>query len=290
MTAILSIIAIVAAVSLYDYFQSRSWQRITSNIRNEVVFENRNKKYGAFVIRRDYEKTMILIIGSLFLGGGLLYAAYAGFRTPPIEKMFQPPVIIEQEIELVLSPKPTAEVELPKQNKVASTSKVVKFPEPEITDKKVKSDVKTEEELKNAKIGVSDIEKKGDGGGSELKKEEEKKKEIIPVKPTGPIDIVDVSAEYPGGYPAMMKFIQENLIYPEIGIENGAQGKCYLRFVVDDKGKISSVKVMRGIAGCPECDQEAMRVIRKMPKWKPGKLQGEDVSSYFDLPINFKLE
>ena len=70
----------------------------------------------------------------------------------------------------------------------------------------------------------------------------------------------------------------------------GSEGKCYLRFVVDEMGNIESVRVLRGVYGCPECDREAVRVVNLMPLWKPGSLKGKNVSTYFDLPINFQLQ
>jgi protein TonB len=63
-----------------------------------------------------------------------------------------------------------------------------------------------------------------------------------------------------------------------------------LKFIVGSDGKIEEVNVIRGIPGCPECDKEASRVIRTMPKWKPGKIKGKAVRSYFNLPITFELE
>lgn len=102
--------------------------------------------------------------------------------------------------------------------------------------------------------------------------------------------IVDEVAIFRGGKDALPKFLAQNLNYPQIAIEEGIQGKCFIRFVIDKKGKISNVEVLKGVTNCPECDAEAVRVVSKMPKWKPAKVNGKKVDSYFNLPITFKLQ
>ena len=100
---------------------------------------------------------------------------------------------------------------------------------------------------------------------------------------------VDEPGEFPGGNEAMKKFIYDNIVYPQEAIEQNLQGKCYVQFIVNVDGSISNVKIMRGVNDCPECDKEAMRVVKKMPKWNPGKLDGKSVGSYYNLPIIFKM-
>jgi protein TonB len=96
-------------------------------------------------------------------------------------------------------------------------------------------------------------------------------------------------AEFPGGHEAMNKFLRNNLVYPQVAIEMNIQGKCYVRFIVNEDGSISNVRLMRGVTDCPECDKEAIRVIKSMPKWNPGKLNGKAVGSSINLPIIFKM-
>lgn len=103
-------------------------------------------------------------------------------------------------------------------------------------------------------------------------------------------EIVEEIPEFPGGWEAMKKFLTDNLRYPPIAKEQGVEGKVYMKFVVTNTGEVSNVNVVRGLAGCPECDAEAKRVIKMMPKWKPGMNKGKAVSCYFSLPIVFKLE
>lgn len=109
-------------------------------------------------------------------------------------------------------------------------------------------------------------------------------------KETEPEIFVDEDAEFPGGYPAMLDFIQENLVYPETAIENGLQGSCKIRFVVNKKGVVESVKLILGVPDCPDCDKNAIKVIKSMPNWIPRRLNGDCVNSYANIPINFGFE
>ena len=113
---------------------------------------------------------------------------------------------------------------------------------------------------------------------------------LLAVEEPEPETFVDEEAEFPGGYPAMMAFIQKNLVYPEIVIENGVQGKCYLSFVVSVNGTISSLHVRKGVPDCPDCDIAAIRVIKSMPDWKPAKANGRIVPTYCSININFSYE
>lgn len=102
-----------------------------------------------------------------------------------------------------------------------------------------------------------------------------------------PYHVVDVLPKYQGGESAMMKFIQDNVKYPVKAVENGVSGRVVVRFVVDKDGSISDVVINKGLS--KECDAEAMRVIKAMPKWIPGKNKGENVAVYYNLPIIFNL-
>ena len=102
--------------------------------------------------------------------------------------------------------------------------------------------------------------------------------------------IVDVNPEYPGGSKEMFAYIAKNMNYPASAIENEMEGKVFIRFVIDKSGNIVNPELARGIGGCPECEQEALRIVRAMPKWKPAMVAGEPVKSLFYLPITFHLE
>lgn len=95
--------------------------------------------------------------------------------------------------------------------------------------------------------------------------------------------------EYIGGESEMAMFIQKNIIYPQSARESGISGTCYVRFFVEIDGSVSNPTILSGMEDCPECDAEAVRVVKKMPNWKPGKQKGRVVRAKFKLPIKYTL-
>ena len=100
--------------------------------------------------------------------------------------------------------------------------------------------------------------------------------------------IVEEMPAYPGGDQKLMEFIAKGIKYPQIARETGIQGRVFVGFVIEPDGSVSNVKVLRGIGG--GCDEEAMRVVKSIPKWKPGKQRGKAVRVSYMLPVNFKLQ
>ena len=114
----------------------------------------------------------------------------------------------------------------------------------------------------------------------EVEEEEVQEQEIF--------QIVEEMPSYPGGEQKLMEYVAKNIKYPQIARETGIQGRVFVGFVVEPDGSVSNVKVLRGIGG--GCDEEAMRVVKSMPKWKPGKQRGKAVRVSYMLPVNFKLQ
>ncbi len=100
--------------------------------------------------------------------------------------------------------------------------------------------------------------------------------------------IVEEMPEYPGGEVALREFIAKNVSYPPIAQENGIQGKVYVTFVVSADGSVKNAKIARGVD--PILDQEALRVVYLMPRWKPGKQRGQNVNVSYTVPISFVLQ
>ena len=100
--------------------------------------------------------------------------------------------------------------------------------------------------------------------------------------------IVEEMPAFPGGEAKLMEYVAKNVKYPQIARETGIQGRVFVNFVVEPDGSVSNVTVLRGIGG--GCDEEAMRVVKNMPKWKPGKQRGKAVRVSYMLPVNFKLQ
>ncbi len=105
---------------------------------------------------------------------------------------------------------------------------------------------------------------------------------------SGVYDNVEYFPAYPGGSKGLQKYFDKNLVYPDEATNEGVEGTVYVTFVVDEKGKLSSPQVMGNKLGYG-LEEEAIRVINKMPSWTPGKLKGQNVKSRYTLPITFQL-
>ena len=133
----------------------------------------------------------------------------------------------------------------------------------------------------------------------EIKTEDNKEEEIVIAAPVeAPVEeeeeevvfkVVEQNPEFPGGVQALMKYLGENVKYPVIAQENGIQGKVVCQFTVNKDGSVVDVEVVRS-AGDASLDKEAVRVIKSMPKWHPGKQRGKAVRVRYTLPVNFRLQ
>ena len=113
------------------------------------------------------------------------------------------------------------------------------------------------------------------------------KPDMTPDK-NGVYQIVEEMPQYPGGENALMDYVSKNVVYPSEAQEKGISGRVFVGFIVEKDGSVSNVEVLRGIGG--GCDEEAVRVISGLPKWKPGKQEGKPVRVSYQMPINFKLQ
>lgn len=133
----------------------------------------------------------------------------------------------------------------------------------------------------------------------EIKTEDEKDVEVVIAAPVeAPVEeeeeevvfmVVETMPEFPGGQQALFKFLGENVKYPVIAQENGIQGRVICQFTVNKDGSIVDVNVVRS-GGDASLDKEAIRVIKSMPKWKPGKQRGKPVRVKYTVPVNFRLQ
>ncbi len=99
--------------------------------------------------------------------------------------------------------------------------------------------------------------------------------------------VVEDQPEFPGGEEARQRFLEQNLRYPQMAREAGIQGTVFVTFVVEIDGSVTDVRILRGIGG--GCDEEALRVVRMMPRWEPGRQRGQPVRVQFNMPIRFRL-
>ena len=141
----------------------------------------------------------------------------------------------------------------------------------------VQDDVETEDIEINADVEQNEVIE--EYVAPEVVEEEVVEQEIF--------QIVEEMPSYPGGEKALLEYVAKNIKYPQIARETGIQGRVFVGFVVEPDGSVSNVKILRGIGG--GCDEEAMRVIKSLPKWKPGKQRGKAVRVSYQIPVVFKL-
>ena len=101
--------------------------------------------------------------------------------------------------------------------------------------------------------------------------------------------LVEEMPEFPGGNKQLQKYLIKQLLYPVAAKETKTEGICYVQVIIDSIGEVKKTEVIYGIENCSECDREAIRVIRSMPRWKPGKIEGKKVNCYYTIPVKFKL-
>ena len=259
----------------------------------ELIFKDRNKNYGAYKMRRDLgrRQTASLVIVTV--------VAFAGFTLPRLVKMAMP----EQKEEMVevtqlsaLEEPEVKEETLKKVEPIAppppALKSTIKFTAPVIKkDEEVHDDdeLKSQDELTETKVQISIADVKGN---DELNgKDIADLQEVITQAPEAqeePYMMVEQMPQFPGGPAELLKYIAKNLKYPVIAQENGIQGKVILRFVVNAQGHVENVKVLRSLD--PYCDKEAIRVVKSLPQWIPGKQNGRNVPVYYTCPIVFKLQ
>jgi protein TonB len=272
MTVVLIVALLVAGISLYDYFSARDWQQVTSADRNEIVFADRNKEYGAYTMRRDYDKRMVIILVSFVATLALSFGIFAYLKSIPEEVIEIKPV----DVSTIPPAKPEEELPPPPpEPPVPILEKLTQFLPPVIVNEEVDEVPPIQENLEDKKISTINQEGSDDSfnasvGPAETVVEAPKVEQIY--------EAVEEDAEFPGGKPS--DFVSSHF-NPDAAAD--VEGKIIVRFVVELDGSISNVDVARGLS--PEANREAIRVIRSMPRWKPGKNNGKAVRSRFSLPI-----
>lgn len=156
---------------------------------------------------------------------------------------------------------------------------------------KEEQEMKSQEELQetNTAIGAFNVEGNDETAGEVLKaKEVIAEPEPPKVEETKVFDVVEQMPSFPGGQGALMSWLGSNIKYPVVAEENGVQGRVVCTFVVERDGSITDVKVVRGVD--PSLDKEAVRVLKAMPKWIPGKQNGSAVRVKYTVPVTFRLQ
>jgi periplasmic protein TonB len=272
---------------------------LTAHI-DDIIFEDRNKEYGAYVLRKKYDNNVRngLIWGILLF----LLIVFIPVISDTISKLKGDVVDEEIIVTVDLEAPPSLDPETPppppppdippppppSKPTIRYTPPVVKAdedvtdeePPPIIDDlKDIAISTKTQEGNEDG-VDLGILDDYGDGPIAPPVVEAPKKEEIF--------TRVEQMPQFGSGEKELLEYLAKNIKYPAIARENGIQGTVVIQFVVDKNGKVTEPTVVRELGG--GCDEEALRVIRNMPNWIPGKQQGKPVKVRYTLPVRFKLE
>jgi periplasmic protein TonB len=248
---------------------------------DEIVFENRNKEYGAYYLRKAYKKyttrSMLIGIAALLLATIIPFLIFKQARSVNVEK-----TVGAEFTELNKAPE-DAPPPPPPPPPPAEMEQKVKFTAPVVTTDTVEetSALLNQDELNSSSATTAPITDE-----QEITVDETENKVIEQQAPV--FTIVELMPGYNGGEEAMYKYLSDNIKYPQVAKETGIQGNVIVTFVVEKDGTITSVSVLKDIGG--GCGEEALRVVKAMPKWNAGKQNGVPVRVQFNLPIRFTLQ
>ena len=270
----------------------------------DMVFAGKNKEYGAYQLRkgtsgRNIKALLILVIAAALVGGFLAWKVIeqkqaeeqqAYMEAMELAKLQQQAKKEEKKKEPV-KPKIEPKKEMPVARETQKfTAPVIKKDELVKEENQVKQMDKLDDKVA---VGAEDKE------GVKDRTVEAVRNDIavaVPPPPPAPkpevstkvFDVVEEMPSFPGGNGALMSYLNSNTKYPVVAQENGVQGRVIISFVVERDGSISDVKVARSVD--PSLDREAQRVVKSMPRWTPGKQNGQTVRVKYTVPVVFRLQ
>ena len=274
---------------------------LIDNRWSDLMFENRNKEYGAYVLRRQTTarniKSIItvLILFALVMVYMVAKNAYDDYQAKhqAQTQVTELTALQEQKKEAKVERKEVVKQEKIEQvvEKVKSS---IKFTAPVIKkDDEVRpeDEMKSQDEIMNSKVAVGFANVVGNDESGEVLKA----KEVLVTEPVKPreeenkvFDVVEQMPSFPGGMAALMAYLQKSIKYPPVAEENGIQGRVVCTFVVERDGSVTDVRVAKSVD--PSLDKEAVRVVSAMPAWIPGKQNGQSVRVKYTLPVTFRLQ
>lgn len=253
----------------------------------DLLFENKNKKYGAYLLRkREADRTLIALFAALGIYGLVAASVYFGDKiyhalhpaAPPTEI---PKIEAYKILEVILPPIAHPPIHVETITPPAAT----KSQDYKVVDEKLKTNptdiIKPIENPVLTPTGPT-------GPATDLTLKPTTAIASF-AEPTKPIFVADVNPEFPGGMDGLQRYLEKNIHYPSIYIDSRKGGLVYLQFVVNENGNVTQVEVKKGIKDAIEFEQEAMRVVNAMPRWKPGIYAGKNAAVYFTLPVNFQV-
>lgn len=276
---------------------------LSSKEWRDLIFEGKNKEYGAYEMRAKSDArhnramlVIIIVIAVVALLAMLVNTVIEKAAARPEDQTEQAMVEMATEEAQEEEPQEEEQQRVEEQKPEVLPEEVLntmKATELKITaDAEVKEEIKSQDEMKETTtaVGASDFDK----GTDDLNVVREHKDEVVveekkePVDDNKVFDVVEQNPVFPGGEAALLKYVAEHIRYPAMAQENNIQGRVVVQFVVTKTGSIGQVKVVR--SKDPDLDREAVRVVKSLPKFTPGKMNGHAVNVWYTLPINFKLQ
>ncbi len=282
---------------------------LSSKEWTDLIFEGKNKEFGAYQMRKksDRRHNLALIwtlVGlSLVLLGGWAWSAYSDYKAEEAAKQAELEALEQAKLaELEASEEPD-EPEPEPENLMQDEPEQVealkeeilnteKFTEFIIVKDEEAVEVRTDEEARKSDTAIGHVD--FDEGTDDLNIVREHKDEVIveekrpEPEPDQVFQSVEQMPQFPGGDAELLKYISSHIKYPTMAMENNIQGRVVVQFVVTKTGAIGEVKVVR--SKDPDLDREAVRVVKSLPNFIPGKMNGQAVNVWYTLPVNFKLQ
>lgn len=269
----------------------------------DLIFEGKDKEGGAYVMRQQSVKRhnramLVILIVLLAVGllGLLANTVLKGAEARPEDQIEQAMIDYTAE-EQEEEPEEEEQQRVEEQQPEALPEEIlntVKATELQIThDEEVVEEIKSQDDLKetDTAVGTTDFDK----GTDDLNVVREHREEVIveektpePVDDNKVFDVVEQKPQFPGGDAALLAYLSKNIHYPPMAAENNIQGQVLVQFVVTKTGDVGEVRVVRGKD--PDLDKEAVRVVKTLPKFVPGKMNGHAVNVWYTLPVRFKLQ
>lgn len=248
---------------------------------DEIVFAHRNKAYGAYELRKRYNRIVLraMLISILIVTIATVWPLIASKLADKGKKTMERNVLAEMmnakaAKEEAPPPPPPPKMDAPK-------IEAVKYTAPVVVDSvdETKTIATADDQISSVQTAELDTTK------FEIVQQE--KEEVVQEEQAKVFEIVEEMPEFPGGEEELRKYLASNTQYPTIARENGIEGRVFVRFVVTNRGRVDQVSIARGVD--PNLDAEAIRVVKSLPTWKPGKQRGEAVNVWYTVPISFVL-
>lgn len=272
---------------------------LSSKEWRDLIFEGKNKEFGAYELRAQsdsrHNRAMIVVVLVIAAVLALIFV---------IDKLPKPEADINTEVEqtmMELASEQEEPEEEPEQQRVEevqpealpeeilNTMKVTEIAI--VDDSEVTEEIKSQEEIMESTTALGNTD--FDQGTDDINVVREHKDEIIveektPVNDNQVFTAVEQMPQFPGGEAELMKYLSTHIKYPQMAMENNVQGQVVVQFVVQKDGSIGEVKVVR--SKDPDLDKEAVRVVKTLPNFIPGKMNGQAVNVWYTLPVRFKLQ